>query len=74
MYVVIAYRWGRRTGHSYLLGVFSQMGDAQRCAEDHADYRGGKYTCVVFETKLDSFDNDEDEYSKEVYIAQGMTM
>lgn len=67
IYVVIAYRWGDRENHSYTLGVFGKKQAAITCAESHTTYRGGKYTCVVEKCLLDKFDNDEDNYTTEVY-------
>jgi len=53
LYVVEALRWGDRERHSYIVGVFSHMNLAQDAAEYEADYRGGKYECVVVECTLD---------------------
>jgi hypothetical protein len=70
IYVVTAYRWGDRNNHSYVLGAFNKITKAVKCADSHAQYRGGKYACVVDEVVLNSFNDDSDEYSKEVYRAK----
>ncbi len=67
IYVVIAYRWGKRENHSYTLGVFNKKHAAIVCADSHTQYRGGKYGCVVEECIINKFDNDADDYTKEVY-------
>lgn len=67
MYVVVAYRWGKRDDHSYTVGVFSKKLQAMKCAAEHAEYRGGKYACVVESCVMNEFDNEADEYTKEVY-------
>lgn len=67
IYIVVAYRWGNREKHSYTVAAFSKKAGAIKCAEDHTTYRGGKYGCAVEEVTLDQFDNDKDDYTKEVY-------
>lgn len=54
VYVVQAYRYGNRDGHSYISGVYSkkQAAIVAACAEE--DNRGGKYDCVIYETELDT--------------------
>jgi hypothetical protein len=49
-YVVTAYRWGFINNHHYIVCVDT---DLQHCideANQQADYRGGKYGCVVKDT------------------------
>lgn len=53
LYVVEALRSGDREKHSYVVGVFSNLMLATSKAMEHADYRGGKYVCVVNQFKLD---------------------
>jgi hypothetical protein len=67
IYTITAYRWGETDNHSYVVGVFSTLEKATICADAHTEYRGGKYACVVDELRLDTFDNDDLNYSKEVY-------
>lgn len=69
-FVVIAYRDGDNTRHSYTVGVFSKQGKAKSVAVAHAEYRGGKYVCVVEKCVLDHYDKMELNYSTEVYRTQ----
>lgn len=48
-FVVIAYRYGMRDAHSYLVAVCDNLEDAQDAAEKEVSYRGGKYGCEVVE-------------------------
>ena len=59
-YVVIAYRWGSRESHSYPIGIFTKKNKAINAADFETQYRGGKYTCVVFEAIPDSYHNPFD--------------
>jgi len=54
VFVVMAYRYKSRDGHSYIVGVFSDLEAAQQSAIDEEMFRGGKYGCIVHKTKLDS--------------------
>lgn len=72
IYIVTAYRWGDQSDHSYNLGVFTKKAQAIKCAESHAQYRGGKYACVVDACTVDTFDNDNTEYTKEIYRAKSI--
>jgi hypothetical protein len=67
IYVVIAYRWGKSENHSYTLGVFKKKHAAIMCADTHTQYRGGKYACVVEKCVMNEFNNDDDEYTTEIY-------
>jgi len=46
-FVVTAYRWGDKENHSYVVGVFDDVNDANFAAEKERDHRGGKYECEV---------------------------
>ncbi len=72
IYIVTAYRWGNIASHSYNLGVFQKKRKAQQVADSHCEYRGGKYACVVDKCVLNEFDNDADEYTKEIYRAKSV--
>lgn len=52
-YIVEALRWGERENHSYILGLYSDLERAKRAADEHTEYRGGKYQCVVFGCGMD---------------------
>ena len=72
IYVVIAYRWGNNSDHSYTLAAFNKKDAAIKCADSHTEYRGGKYGCVVEQCIINQFDNDSDDYTKEVYRTKSM--
>lgn len=59
-FVVVAYRYGLRDDHSYVVGVFNDLGLALQAADDHVGHRGGKYGCEVLDcdvrTKTDEWD------------------
>lgn len=52
-YIVEALRWGDREDHSYVLGLYSDLERAKRAAEEHTEYRGGKYQCLVHQCGMD---------------------
>jgi len=54
VYVVIAYRWGEQSNHSYLLGVYTKKHAALVAGDEHREYRGGKYECEVIEADVES--------------------
>lgn len=53
VYVVTAYRYGKRESHRYLVDVFSNEERAIREAISEEEYRGIKYNCEVIEVELD---------------------
>lgn len=71
-YVVIARRWGERDSHSYPIGIFAKKHKAIKSAEQHADYRGGKYACIVYEATVDKLYGDLGNNLPEVYRAKSM--
>lgn len=76
IYIVTAYRWGDREQHSYNLGVFTHKSKAISCADSHAQWRGGKYACVVEVCALNKFDNggkfENGNHTKEIYRAKSL--
>jgi hypothetical protein len=68
-YVVTAYRWAERSGHSYVIGCFKKKHKAKTVADEHVGYRGGKYSCEVVECDPDHY--DEDNPPKTIHIAYG---
>ena len=52
-YIVEALRWGERENHSYILGLYSDLERAKQAADEHTEYRGGKYQCVVLGCGMD---------------------
>ena len=63
IYVVTAYRYGDRDKHSYVVGAYDNLVDANTQARREEMYRGGKYECEIDQIPLGkmSFDN-EDEF------------
>lgn len=47
-YILIAYRYGHKDGHSYLVDLCSGIDTAKERAEQEANERGGKYSVSVF--------------------------
>lgn len=50
-YVIHAYRYGELNAHNYLVDVKEDLNEATKIAEEHREYRGGKYGVSVFEVK-----------------------
>lgn len=69
LYVINAYRNGNRENHSYTLGVHSDRQEAIQIAEEHCDYRGGKYAVCVEEFESNKIDHDSDG-DNEIYRAK----
>lgn len=67
VYIVTSYRFGERSDHSYVIGAFDKKAKAIKCAEEHTTYRGGKYLCSVDECTLNHYDNEDDNYTNEIY-------
>jgi len=47
IYTVVAYRYGDREKHSYVVGVYTRDFKAIKAADVEMDYRGGKYNVEV---------------------------
>ena len=47
VFVVVALRWGSNENHSYNLGVYTDLEEAKKVANQHDRDRGGKYVCEV---------------------------
>jgi len=58
-YILIAYRYGHREGHSYLVDLCGGIDTAKERAEEEANERGGKYSVVVFAKHRDTGDMEE---------------
>ena len=52
VFVVVALRWGSNENHSCNLGVYTDLDNAKRVANQHDRDRGGKYTCEVEKVAL----------------------
>ena len=58
VYTVNARRWGDCESHNYIVGVYSKKYAAQKVADEHELYRGGKYSCEILEWTLDAVSGD----------------
>ena len=67
LYVVGALKDGETFKNSYIVGVFTQIGMAIRCANNHNKDRGGKYACVVSKCSLNSYSQKSNVFTIEVY-------
>lgn len=67
IYVITAYRWGQRNGHSYVVGATTDLEEAKKIADEHVSYRGGKYGCEVCSC---SSTNPHDNNAKQVYYVE----
>jgi len=67
-FVVTAYRWGQRNAHSYVVGCFDSLAAATKCADNHVDYRGGKYGCEVVAACF--WSEKADECAEQVYYKE----
>lgn len=47
VHVVVAYRYGLRDDHSYVVGAYATETLARQAADEHVQHRGGKYGCEV---------------------------
>lgn len=74
IYVVIAYRWNSTENHSYLVGCNTKKHKAIEMADKEANYRGGKYSCYVYETDLNYEWVDDIKSNKIVYKAVGIDL
>lgn len=58
-YICIAYRYGHRDGHSYLVDICGGIDTAKGAAEKEVNERGGKYSVVVFAKRIATGDIEE---------------
>lgn len=74
IYIVIAYRWNQYNNHSYLVGCNKKKQKAIEIAEKEVNYRGGKYSCWVYECKEDYEWNEETDNKNIIYKAKGLEL
>ena len=60
VHLVVAYRYGLRDDHSYVVGAYTSHDLACRAAADHVEYRGGKYGCEVLACQIRLTTNETD--------------
>lgn len=59
LYIVEALRWGNTEDHTYVVGIWDTFDAAKKAADEHAEYRGGKYVCQVWQAKLNEVINSD---------------
>ena len=60
IFIIIAYRWGDNTAHSYFVGWHKDLTKAKKMADDEWEYRGQmKYSGVVYKVIEGSKDKVE---------------
>lgn len=52
IHLVVAYRYGLRDDHSYVVGAYATPDLALRAADEHVQHRGGKYGCEVLACEI----------------------
>lgn len=58
-YILVAYRWGNRNDHSYVVDLCEGVDTAIDRAEKETDETGGKYAVVVFGKRSDTGEMEE---------------
>ena len=69
LYVVEMLRWGDRSGHSYIAGIFDNEYDARQCGEIEKSWRADKYAYEITKITLNDWDDEsgeKDEYHEQV--------
>jgi hypothetical protein len=76
VYPVIAYRFGQREKHSYLVGVYSTIEMATDAVEFEKEERAGKYACEIIEVPMDDDYNVLDYFKiiRELPRPDGLTV
>jgi len=64
IYLVVAYKNGNQSQHSYTVAAYAKKHAAIKKADEYRDLRGGKYACVVEEIELGG-----ERDAKEIYRA-----
>lgn len=59
VYITEMLRWGEEETHHYIVGVYSNVVQAEFAGEVEKSWRGGKYDYRVVEKKLDEPVGDE---------------
>lgn len=68
MYIIMAYRFGDKEKHSYVVGLEEDLEDAKKLAQKEEYHRGGKYSCVVDEMEPGQIKNNR------VYETEGFVL
>lgn len=62
VYVVMAHRGGDVENHTYCAAVCSSLSQAKTSADEHEQYRGGKYACSILEVPVGMFSEDASDF------------
>lgn len=62
VFVVMAHRGGDVENHTYCAAVCSSLSAAKTSADDHEQYRGGKYACSILEVMVWPFREDATDF------------
>lgn len=49
VYIVIAYRWGNKESHNYIVGIYDNVELAMSSAKNEREWRINKYICEILE-------------------------
>jgi hypothetical protein len=60
-YIVKALRYGNWDSYSYIVGVCSTLEKAKKLAQEEFEFRGGKYTCQVFDFEVDGKETEQEK-------------
>ena len=52
LFCVWAYRMSNTQSYNFPVGLFSTLENAQKAAENHRMFRGGKYGHLIYEMKI----------------------
>lgn len=69
-YFIMACRYGCEEGHIYPLGLHLTLEKALVEAEEHRDYRGGKYECKIYKCTMGCDGNMELVYDQGWHSAE----
>lgn len=60
LFCVWAYRYSDKKDYNFPVGIFSTYENAEKAAQKHRDYRGGKYDHIIYRMPIDlDFDAEE---------------
>lgn len=67
LYCVWAYRYGNLNGYNFPVGLFETLEKAKEAANNHRQFRGGKYDHRIFSLEPGKeYDAEEASVSKEL--------
>lgn len=69
IYAVLAHRGGDRENHTYLVCVCANFPSAKTSAEEHEQYRGGKYSCSIQAVDFGEWSEEMDDKAVKELVA-----